>query len=456
MPLFSRSTALAGLLVVFSLPGFCKPGDDSTFPSSKKVSGGGQDLSGLWISTEIKSFDGAQQRPFPNELIHVTQRGNNVVASEVRLGNPKRNTRYVWGGTLSGSDSLLGMTRLIWAANASSFGQYYDSRIRITGPDTMELFAPEPVGDSDAAAGWLVIHRISSDERLLGLPLPHFLSCPATPQDSAHLSSSESATFDRFKKTLTANLAELRPDLRGQPKMSAEWHSLAALWEAELTRYEAEPVTSCQPLPPVCSTQFAAAASADVLTDAAIGLVRTCPSCFENLTFAAARTLVTQALMAGLEVTVTVAGAAAPFPLIFYPNEVARDEDSLPPEDRRPVTDQEYLAAMNNLRTKMAASKGRICIKAETPPPPGNCTEQQHRALQDRVDNACKSARACTANDSAGVLSAKIGQHSACIAARKKINDVCFRGGDSGHREAITNRVNAIAACQKFLSRPPK
>ena len=57
-------------------------------------------------------------------------------------------------------------------------------------------------------------------------------------------------------------------------------------------------------------------------------------------------------------------------------------------------------------------------------PSTGNCTPDQHRRLQDAVDNRCGAALACNSTDTAEELSEKIGQHSRCIDARHTINDV--------------------------------
>jgi hypothetical protein len=82
----------------------------------------------------------------------------------------------------------------------------------------------------------------------------------------------------------------------------------------------------------------------------------------------------------------------------------------------------------------------------------GTCTATQHRTLQDAVENACGAASACTGADTKTVLNSKIGQHSRCIDARKNINNICFAGGDAGHKQAITERTNAITKCQGLMA----
>jgi len=87
----------------------------------------------------------------------------------------------------------------------------------------------------------------------------------------------------------------------------------------------------------------------------------------------------------------------------------------------------------------------------QCPAPPGDCTPEQHRDYQNRVKNACNSAKSCTGADSPAALMRKISDHSRCIDARKRINTICFRGGDFTHNEEIRNRITAIDQCKRFL-----
>ena len=83
----------------------------------------------------------------------------------------------------------------------------------------------------------------------------------------------------------------------------------------------------------------------------------------------------------------------------------------------------------------------------------GTCTATQHRTLQNQVDSACGAALACSGTDDRATLNSKIGKHSACIDARKNINNTCFGGGDAGHKQAIVERTNAITNCQNLLAK---
>ncbi len=97
----------------------------------------------------------------------------------------------------------------------------------------------------------------------------------------------------------------------------------------------------------------------------------------------------------------------------------------------------------------------RMCTSDEATTdlePPGDCTPEEHRDLQDRVDNACGAAFKCKVDDDIPTLSSKIGEHSRCIDARNRINKRCFRGGNPGHIDAVSQRLGAIRRCQRFIS----
>ncbi len=101
------------------------------------------------------------------------------------------------------------------------------------------------------------------------------------------------------------------------------------------------------------------------------------------------------------------------------------------------------------LRTTLVwvASKLSYNPVAETMTPPGDCPPDQHRDLQNRVENACRSLPACRSGQSIDVLKATVKRHSACIDARTRIDSTCFKGGDRGHRQQIQDRTNSIQNC---------
>ncbi len=82
--------------------------------------------------------------------------------------------------------------------------------------------------------------------------------------------------------------------------------------------------------------------------------------------------------------------------------------------------------------------------------PPGDCTWGQHRRLQDDVDQACKGpTRRCTQNDSLADVDRKIELNAQCIAARNRINNACFRGGDPTHQQAVAQEQRALQNCHE-------
>ncbi|MDR1529644.1 MAG: hypothetical protein LBS40_04510 [Burkholderiales bacterium] len=68
--------------------------------------------------------------------------------------------------------------------------------------------------------------------------------------------------------------------------------------------------------------------------------------------------------------------------------------------------------------------------------PPGDCTPGKHAAMQAAVNGACKSEKGkkCKMGADRATLQAKFAKYSGCAAARKALNNTCFRGGNPGHR----------------------
>ena len=101
---------------------------------------------------------------------------------------------------------------------------------------------------------------------------------------------------------------------------------------------------------------------------------------------------------------------------------------------------------------KEAAKRAYRYCTSTTQEPRGDCGEDQHRDLQNRVENACGSATRCIGGDNASALNIKIGAHSQCIDARKRINNTCFRGGNPTHVQSVNERLGAIANCNSLLT----
>ncbi|MBC8152667.1 MAG: hypothetical protein H7Z72_07130 [Bacteroidetes bacterium] len=91
-----------------------------------------------------------------------------------------------------------------------------------------------------------------------------------------------------------------------------------------------------------------------------------------------------------------------------------------------------------------------VCITDPIPSPPGDCTVIQHRALQNEVTNKCKNgSRSCRGLTDCAVMLQNIQKNWDCAVARETVANTCFRGGDPGHRTAITEALNAAAYCEQ-------
>jgi hypothetical protein len=87
--------------------------------------------------------------------------------------------------------------------------------------------------------------------------------------------------------------------------------------------------------------------------------------------------------------------------------------------------------------------------------PPGDCTTERHRVLQDAVRTECdkRGEMRCLNTDECPAIEGKIFLIEACIAARVKIDTECFRGGDPEHHTQIRQRRNGLDNCNKLLAK---
>lgn len=85
--------------------------------------------------------------------------------------------------------------------------------------------------------------------------------------------------------------------------------------------------------------------------------------------------------------------------------------------------------------------------------PPGNCIRGIHDTMQRAVDAWCDhpSGRACTPGEPCGRLLQKIRRNQMCARNRRTINDVCYNGGDVGHRIAERDARRAQATCMALF-----
>lgn len=85
---------------------------------------------------------------------------------------------------------------------------------------------------------------------------------------------------------------------------------------------------------------------------------------------------------------------------------------------------------------------------------PGDCSWAQYLALVLSTESAkavVSMLGRCGPNDSCNFLALKIAAITAEIAARVAVATICFKGGDSDHREQIDNKVNMLNRCYRFF-----
>lgn len=87
--------------------------------------------------------------------------------------------------------------------------------------------------------------------------------------------------------------------------------------------------------------------------------------------------------------------------------------------------------------------------------PPGDCSWARYLLLRGSVETAkavVSTLGACSQGDDCLILAAKIAAITAEIAARVALDATCFRGGDTGHRQQVQNKINMMNRCYQFFS----
>ncbi|MGO4416058.1 DUF6531 domain-containing protein [Cupriavidus sp. KB_39] len=80
--------------------------------------------------------------------------------------------------------------------------------------------------------------------------------------------------------------------------------------------------------------------------------------------------------------------------------------------------------------------------------PPGDCDDDEYTKLKTNVDQSCKTGQQyCKAGDSPALLVSKRDALQACANARRKIMNVCFRGGDKAHQRDWVKVVQQVDIC---------
>ncbi|MFN3910740.1 phosphotransferase [Hyphomonas sp.] len=65
------------------------------------------------------------------------------------------------------------------------------------------------------------------------------------------------------------------------------------------------------------------------------------------------------------------------------------------------------------------------------------------------VESRCEPVRGCDVGDPYDQINTNISNASKCMTARKNINNLCFKGGNRGHQQQVTELGNLIRSCQK-------
>ena len=83
----------------------------------------------------------------------------------------------------------------------------------------------------------------------------------------------------------------------------------------------------------------------------------------------------------------------------------------------------------------------------------GDCTPAQKNFLQGLVDSFCKSGpRRCKPGQDLRTLKTNYQNNMGCAAARQTLNDVCFGGGDAGHKQAADDARRAARRCTDLIN----
>lgn len=86
--------------------------------------------------------------------------------------------------------------------------------------------------------------------------------------------------------------------------------------------------------------------------------------------------------------------------------------------------------------------------------PPGDCSWGTYLPLRLSVESAkavVSMLGACAPGDSCLFLATKIAAITAEIAARVALDATCFKGGDTGHRQQVQDKINMVNRCYRFF-----
>jgi len=148
------------------------------------------------------------------------------------------------------------------------------------------------------------------------------------------------------------------------------------------------------------------------------------------------------ALELAKNISVAFTGVTGLFDLFDKQEELARELAQNPGETSRSKTvAKEIVPGLGY--------KGKVGVRAKT----SRCRPEQHRRYQNSIDRLCKSPppASCEPTDICNELRRKMFAIDVCRNARRKINNICFEGGDFGHRKQVKNQSNRIIKCLAYI-----
>ncbi len=86
---------------------------------------------------------------------------------------------------------------------------------------------------------------------------------------------------------------------------------------------------------------------------------------------------------------------------------------------------------------------------------PGDCTWATYFLLRGAVEAAkavVNTLGACTAADSCPVLAGKIAAITTEITVRVALDTTCFKGGDTGHRQQVQDKIGMLNRCYRYFT----
>lgn len=84
--------------------------------------------------------------------------------------------------------------------------------------------------------------------------------------------------------------------------------------------------------------------------------------------------------------------------------------------------------------------------------PPGDCTRDVYRTLNQATGAACKTeGMSCNEAMSCQDLTVRWNRFANCIQARRHLMDRCFRGGDLAHKSVLAAYEKGQARCTELI-----